>query len=48
MLAEMDQNLTEHQRRHEEAVKVAFGQRLTFAEYLKEDKEYLAEKSKKL
>jgi COX assembly mitochondrial protein 2 len=47
LLADMDKELPERKVRQEEIVKNAFGQTLTFSEYLQQDKEYRAELSKK-
>ena len=47
LLTEMNKELPERKIRQEEIIQKAFGKDVTFTEYLKQDKEYLAEVAKK-
>lgn len=47
LLDEMNKDLSERKKIHEEMVKMAFGKSMTFTEYLKQDKEYLIASTKK-
>jgi COX assembly protein 2 len=47
LLTEMNRELPERQVRQDEIVKHAFGQEMTFSEYLQRDAAYLAEVAKK-
>lgn len=47
LLHELNKNVPEQRREQEDLIKTAFGKQQTFAEYLSEDRDYLAAKQQK-